>query len=1180
MGQAFRRYKSAFLALLICGAIALGAGSVQGLVSLATSLQSSEEIPGVPFPANFSADQVESDYTISTPEELVNFAAASKKFDFAGVTIHLAQNLDYSNGYEGVNFAGIGNSSYPFCGTFDGHGFTVSNLYSTASGLFLVIGSTDHPATIRNLTLDSANISGGEGRAVLVCRYNGKPADSADNNLIENVTVSNSTGSFSGGNCGILVGRCNADDQAITVSGCTVTDCRLICTASSTTNLARWGMVMGKDVSAGQSKIENCTVTGSQILSESCNLDQVGLVLGAAFGAIHIDGCTVMTSSITTELVTDTVTQELGGIVGCLKSSIGSITNCTVASTSITTKGHCRYAGLLAGHLYGGTVQDNSVISARLCAEYIDGTNQTEHLGGMIGYISNNKATVEGCTANRVMVTTGDQASFVGGLVGGIGDTAAGTVMKNSSVSNSYISSSYDSDQYNPQWGGALGGALGKITATDVDVINVSIKAAGPLQNVGGFAGLLGGAAISDLTGCDVYISSLCSAATTETPGSRIGGLIGCISDAPAKLWDCRVENTSLTNAGLMEAVGGLVGSIEQTAAGTVIADSIVTGLSMDSSYSTNCAYSRYIGGVVGRSLGKVHATNVALENSSVTLTSLVQGMGGFAGYISGSAPSVLTQCRVDGMSITETQSPLNDSYRCYHVSTFLGCVDTASKLMGCAASNSHVLLQGRVFYLGGLIGSTYSDVLEVTPVHGMVTVKNSAVTNCSIKTKQSRNSNESGGLVGWLSEGGTVENCRVSGMTTPSNTNSTHVGGLIGYIPESTTAAVKTTVRNCYVEGCTLSGKTSLSATLGNVVANSRAFSNNYYYNCTLNGDTDGNDLGAVAVTSGLTDGTLVSSLNASGNKNWMQGAASPVLNPDKTGQTEVTVMSYNIYYLVQNDSYPIANRQSKVMDLIDRCVDSGVGVMGLQEVTKVWYNYIANYVNNVNPNLAWSGYGRYGGTFGGFGSGTNDNGDAFCLILFDQTKYTKIDEGHFWLSDTPDQKSLFYTCASNYRVVNWIRLRDKVSGEDFFFVNAHLEQTQHTAVTNGWGYTLDASSGVTARIKQAQLICDRMAAVSGGRPVIILGDWNSYVDTDGYGTIMAAGYQDLRNIAPDAEQCGGYNAWNRTDPARYSRGDHVAVSEGCIGISCQVWDEEDVDAATGYHISDHCPLIAVIRY
>ena len=1126
---------------------------------------------GTPFPSDFSTDQAQSSYTISTLEEFVNFAAASRNYSFPGATIHLTADIDWG----GDDFGGIGSAAAPFCGTFDGHGFTIRNLYSTTTGLFQVIGSTEYPATIQNLTLDGVDISGGEGKAVLVCRFSGNPENVDANNRIDNVTVKNSTGRFSGSNCGLLVGRCTADSQAITISGCSVTDCDLICTASSATNLARWGMILGKDVSAGYSRIQNCTVSGCDIVTTDCNLSQAGLVLGASFNAITIDGCQVTGSSITTGLASATVTEQLGGIVGCLKSSVGIVSNCTVAQTAITTKGLSRYVGLMVGQLYGGTASGNAVSHSVIYADYADGINQAEHFGGLIGGISNSKATLEDCDVTRIRLEIADLASNVGGLVGSIADTAPGTTLIDCSAANSYITAA-DA----PNVGGAIGASMGKLTAEDVRVSNVNIRSAGALENAGGFAGLLSGGDFSSLKDCAVRLSSIDSTAGGETPGCQIGGMIGCVSTAPAKLWKCRVENTALTMGTLAEALGGMVGSVEASAAGTVIADSTVSALTMESTCSVNALYSRYIGGMVGRASGYIHATNAVVEDSAVSLQSLVQAMGGFAGYISGDVPSVLSRCRVEAMDITETQSPLDDNYKCYHVSTFLGCVDSDSKVLGCAVSDSAVLLQGRVYYVGGLIGSTYSDTLLDSPLHGMVTVKNSAVANVSLTTKQSRNCNEVGGLVGWLSEGGMVTDCYVSGVTTPANTNATHVGGLIGYIPESTTDSVTCTVRNCYVEDCTLAGKNSLSATIGNAVATSEDFSNIYYYQISLTGAAESDASGATAVTAGLTDGTLVSALNTTSQAFWVQGDESPVLDSTFDGTTGVKVMTYNIYYLTQNDSYPITDRQNKVIDLIDSCAQDGVGVIGLQEVTKIWYDHISDYVKNQNTDYVWCGYGRYGGTFGGFAAGTNDDGDAFSLILYDTTKYSKVSEGHFWLSDTPDEKSLFYTVAFNYRVVNWVRLRDKITGEEFFFVNAHLEETKSTPVTNGWGYTLDASSGVTARIQQAQLICDRMAAVSEGLPVIILGDWNAYAGTDGYSTIIDSGYQDLREIAPDAHQWGGYNAWNRTDPSRFAKGDQIVASNGCIGLTCHVLYEADVDTTTGYHVSDHCPMVAEIRF
>ena len=94
---------------------------------------------------DFSADE----YYIQTVAQFVNFARASRSHTFAGKTIHLAANINYgTSSYGKSSFAGIGSVNYPFCGTFNGHGYKISGLYSKSTGMFLHIGSTEYPATV------------------------------------------------------------------------------------------------------------------------------------------------------------------------------------------------------------------------------------------------------------------------------------------------------------------------------------------------------------------------------------------------------------------------------------------------------------------------------------------------------------------------------------------------------------------------------------------------------------------------------------------------------------------------------------------------------------------------------------------------------------------------------------------------------------------------------------------------------------------------------------------------------------------------------------------------------------------------------------------------------------------------------------------------------------------------
>ena len=81
----------------------------------------------------------------------------------------------------------------------------------------------------------------------------------------------------------------------------------------------------------------------------------------------------------------------------------------------------------------------------------------------------------------------------------------------------------------------------------------------------------------------------------------------------------------------------------------------------------------------------------------------------------------------------------------------------------------------------------------------------------------------------------------------------------------------------------------------------------------------------------------------------------------------TEVKMLCYNIFYLPQDEAHPIENRRTKVLNYMKKYIDQGVGVMALQEVqANTWYSHLSEFVKQ--EGWTWTGYGRYGGTFGGY--------------------------------------------------------------------------------------------------------------------------------------------------------------------------------------------------------------------
>ena len=143
---------------------------------------------------------------------------------------------------------------------------------------------------------------------------------------------------------------------------------------------------------------------------------------------------------------------------------------------------------------------------------------------------------------------------------------------------------------------------------------------------------------------------------------------------------------------------------------------------------------------------------------------------------------------------------------------------------------------------------------------------------------------------------------------------------------------------------------------------------------------------------------------------------------------------------------------------------------------------------------------------------------------------------------------------------------------------------------VFEAWGGTSVISDTATstqsivpaARILQAQLICDRMQSyIDAGTPVILAGDFNSAPGQgDAYETIIGRGYQCTRDYALTSDTHGAYTAFNRTDVSTFAKGDHVFTSANCTATLYDVLSDEDIDDETGYHVSDHCPILAIIQY
>jgi endonuclease/exonuclease/phosphatase family metal-dependent hydrolase len=94
---------------------------------------------------------------------------------------------------------------------------------------------------------------------------------------------------------------------------------------------------------------------------------------------------------------------------------------------------------------------------------------------------------------------------------------------------------------------------------------------------------------------------------------------------------------------------------------------------------------------------------------------------------------------------------------------------------------------------------------------------------------------------------------------------------------------------------------------------------------------------------------------------------------------------------------------------------------------------------------------------------------------IFYKKNSFEKLNDGVFWLNETPDKPGKGWDAAHN-RTVTWIKLKHKTTGKSFYVFNTHFD-----------------NQGKVARDKGALLTIKMMKEINkDGLPLILTGDLN----------------------------------------------------------------------------------------
>lgn len=130
--------------------------------------------------------------------------------------------------------------------------------------------------------------------------------------------------------------------------------------------------------------------------------------------------------------------------------------------------------------------------------------------------------------------------------------------------------------------------------------------------------------------------------------------------------------------------------------------------------------------------------------------------------------------------------------------------------------------------------------------------------------------------------------------------------------------------------------------------------------------------------------------------------------------------------------------------------------------------------------PQYAYSGAGRDDG---------KDKGEH-SAIFYKTERFTLLEKGNFWLSETPEKPSMGWDGKCCYRICSWVYLQDKKTKKKFYLFNAHFDH-----------------QGIKARNESSRLVLQKIKEVAKNEPVVLTGDLNGDHNSEWYKTIAASG-------------------------------------------------------------------------
>ena len=272
-------------------------------------------------------------------------------------------------------------------------------------------------------------------------------------------------------------------------------------------------------------------------------------------------------------------------------------------------------------------------------------------------------------------------------------------------------------------------------------------------------------------------------------------------------------------------------------------------------------------------------------------------------------------------------------------------------------------------------------------------------------------------------------------------------------------------------------------------------------------------------------------------------------------TLSAQMLVGSYNIRLNVSSDSVVGNGWHQRCRVICDQVNFMSPDIFGTQEVL---HGQLMDMLKGLDG-YDYLGVGRDDGKTGG----------EYAAIFYKSDRLRLLDQGNFWLSETPDRPGLGWDAAC-VRVCSWGKFAAQTATNDeaFYFFNLHMDHV-----------------GVIARREGAKLIVNRIREIAQGAPVIVTGDFNVDQNDEIYTIFTTSGL--LKDSYASARlrfaENGTFNSFD-TDLYTESRIDHIFVSPETrvesYGVLTNSYWQPDPNSATTIKGHDAPQEIRFSRY